>query len=88
LIFAEAVAMALAEKIGKDQAHEIVREASQRAVKEKEHLRVVLPADERVKKHLSGADLERLFEGRNYLGAAEEFVTRVVAASRGKRRIR
>jgi 3-carboxy-cis,cis-muconate cycloisomerase len=88
LIFAEAVAMALAEKIGKDQAHEIVREASQRAVKEKEHLRVVLAADERVKKHLSGADLERLFEGRNYLGAAEEFVTRVVAASRGKRRIR
>lgn len=85
LIFAEAVATTLAEKMGKEQAHLVVRAASQRAAKEKRHLRVVLAADERVTKHLAVADLDRLFEARNYLGAAEKFVERVVAATPGPR---
>ena len=85
LVFAEAVAMTLAAKIGKQEAHAIVRAASQRAAKERQHLRVVLAADERVTKHLSAAELDRLFEARNYLGAAEEFVERVVAATPGTR---
>lgn len=37
-----------------------------------------------VSTHFSLADLDRLFDPRNYLGAAEEYVYRVVAASRGK----
>jgi 3-carboxy-cis,cis-muconate cycloisomerase len=84
LIFAEAVTMALGEKIGKAQAHEIVQAACGRALKDKRDLRALLSADPKIGAHLSLSDLDRLFDPRNYLGAAEEYVYRVVAASRGK----
>jgi 3-carboxy-cis,cis-muconate cycloisomerase len=84
LIFAEAVSMALGEKIGKAQAHEIVEAACARARKDKRDLRTILSADPKVGAQLSTGDLDRLFDPRNYLGAAEEYVYRVVAASRGK----
>jgi 3-carboxy-cis,cis-muconate cycloisomerase len=84
LIFAEAVSMALAEKIGKADAHEIVQAACARALKDKRDLRVILSADPKINSRLSVPDLDRLFDPRNYLGAAEEYVYRVVSASRGK----
>ena len=84
LIFAEAVSMALGEKIGKAQAHEIVEAACTRARKDKRDLRTILSADPKVSAELATVDLDRLFDARNYLGAAEEYVYRVVAASRGK----
>lgn len=84
LIFAEAVSMALGEKIGRAQAHELVHAACQRAAKEKRELRAILSADPKIGAQLSLSDLDRLFDARNYLGAAEEYVYRVVSASRGK----
>ena len=42
LIMAEAVTMALAEKIGKSDAHHLIEAASKKAVAEKKHLRDVL----------------------------------------------
>ena len=84
LIFAEAVSMALGEKIGRTQAHELVQAACQRALKEKRELRAILSADPKIRAQLSMGDLDRLFDPRNYLGAAEEYVYRVVSASRGK----
>jgi 3-carboxy-cis,cis-muconate cycloisomerase len=84
LIFAEAVTMALGEKIGRAQAHEIIEAACARARKEKRDLRTILSVDLKIEAQLSTADLDRLFDPRNYLGAAEEYVYRVVAASRGK----
>ena len=84
LIFAEAVTMALGEKIGKPRAHELVEAACKRALREKRELRTILSAVPKVNAHLSVADLDKLFDPRNYLGAAEEYVYRVVAASRGK----
>jgi 3-carboxy-cis,cis-muconate cycloisomerase len=84
LIFAEAVSIALAGKIGKSQAHELVEAACARAANEKRPLRAILGADPRIGKELKSEELDRLFEARNYLGAAEEFVYRVVAASRVK----
>jgi len=84
LIFTEAVSMALGEKIGRARAHEIVQTACATARKEKRDLRTILSADRKVGAQLSTRDLDRLFDPRNYLGAAEEYVNRVVAASRGK----
>ena len=81
LIFAEAVSMALASKIGKAQAHEVVETACETARREKRHLRDVIAGDARVQTILSAADLDGLFNPQRYLGAAEEFVDRVVAAS-------
>ena len=84
LIFAEAVSVALGEKIGRAQAHEIVEAACTRARHEKRDLRAILSADPKVGAQISTGDLDRLFDPRNYLGAAEEYVYRVVAASQGK----
>jgi len=47
LIMAEAVTFALAETIGKSDAHHLIEAASKRAVAEKKHLREVLSADRR-----------------------------------------
>jgi len=80
LILAEAVAMALGEKIGKMKAHELVEEASVRAVRERRHLRDVLAADARVGAHLAPADLDRLLDPRRYLGQAERLVARALTA--------
>jgi len=76
--------MALGEKVGRAQAHEIVEAACARARKDKRDLRTILSADPKVSVQLSTNDLDRLFDPRNYLGAAEEYVIRAVAASRGK----
>ena len=81
LIFAEAVTMALAEKMGKAAAHEVVEEACAQARQEKRQLRDVIVGDRRATEHLSAGELERLFDARKYLGLAEVFVDRVVAAS-------
>lgn len=78
LIFAEAVSMALARKVGKAAAHEIVERASARAIAERQHLRNVLAGDAQVQGHLSPEELENLFDAKSYLGQAEAFVDRVV----------
>lgn len=82
LIYAEAVAMALSEKLGRAAAHHVVEATCARAQKEKRHLRDVLAEDEQVKALLPGGELDGLFDAGKYLGAAEEFVDRVVAASK------
>jgi 3-carboxy-cis,cis-muconate cycloisomerase len=79
LIMAEAVSFALAGKIGKADAHKLIEDASQKAVKEKRHLKDVLLADERIKPHLSEGDLTRLFEPGSYQGVAQAFIERQVA---------
>src|SRR3979490_1830063 len=52
LTLGEAVAMAMAEKIGKSDAHHLVEAASKKAIAEKKHLRDVLTNDPKVSAHL------------------------------------
>jgi 3-carboxy-cis,cis-muconate cycloisomerase len=82
LIYAEAVTMALSDKLGRAAAHQVVEGACARAQKEKRHLREVLSQDGQVKALLSASELDGLFDPGKYLGAAEEFVDRVVGAGR------
>ena len=56
LIMAEAVTFALADKIGKSDAHHLIEAASKRAVAEKKHLRDVLAADSQVTAHLDARE--------------------------------
>ncbi len=79
LIFAEAVTMALADRMGKMPAHMLVEAACKKALAEKRHLKEVLREDHSLHGHLTSADLESLVDVRNYLGSAEEFVLRVLA---------
>jgi 3-carboxy-cis,cis-muconate cycloisomerase len=80
LIIAEAVMMALGNRIGRIEAHHLVEEACRRAVEEGSHLRDVLARDPAVTAHLSPDALDRLFAPDAYLGVAERFVQRVLAA--------
>ena len=81
LIFAEAVSMALAQKIGKAKAHDFVEAACAEVRKSGKHLREVVGGDTTVSQSFSTDELDGFFDARKYLGRAEEFVDRVVAAS-------
>jgi 3-carboxy-cis,cis-muconate cycloisomerase len=79
LIFAEAVTMALADRLGKMPAHMLVEDACKKARAENRHLKDVLREEPGLHGYLTPGDLEALFDVRNYLGSAEEFVRRVLA---------
>jgi 3-carboxy-cis,cis-muconate cycloisomerase len=80
LIMAEAVTMALAEKIGKSEAHHLVETASKKAVAEKKGLREVLAKDTKVTAHLSTDKLKKLFEPMAYQGASQALIDRLLAS--------
>jgi 3-carboxy-cis,cis-muconate cycloisomerase len=82
LIFAEAVTLALAARVGKSSARELVEAAIHNARQSGKHLRDVLAKDKAIVAHLPAADLDRLFAPENYLGAAEEFVDRVLSQTK------
>jgi 3-carboxy-cis,cis-muconate cycloisomerase len=82
LIFAEAVTVALADRMGKMPAHLLVEAACKKAITEKRPLKEILREEPGLHGHLASADLESLFDARNYLGNAEEFVDRVTAQAR------
>ncbi len=79
LIMAEALAMALAEKLGKAEAHHAVEAVCKRAVAEQRHLRAVVADDPAIAKHFTAQQLDRLFDPTNYTGVAAEFIARVRA---------
>lgn len=80
LVMAEAVAMALAEKIGKGEAHHIVEAASRRAIETRQHLRSVLAEDTRVTTHIDIATLESLFDPMAYQGVSQTLIDRLLAS--------
>jgi 3-carboxy-cis,cis-muconate cycloisomerase len=80
LIMAEAVAVALAPKLGKLEAHKIVEEGSRKAVAGKRNLYNVLAEDERVTAQLTIGELARLFELMGYQGIAQTFIDRQIGA--------
>ena len=82
LIFAEAVTMALGDRMGKMPAHLLVEAACKKAREQKRQLKDILREESGLRGHLTPADLESLFDARNYLGSAEEFIRRVVAEAR------
>ncbi|WP_342711958.1 3-carboxy-cis,cis-muconate cycloisomerase [Bradyrhizobium sp. B124] len=80
LIMAEAVTFALAEKIGKGDAHHLIEAASKKAVAEKKHLRDVLSADATVTAHLDAKKIAGLFEPMAYQGASQALIDRLLAS--------
>ncbi|HSY28328.1 MAG TPA: 3-carboxy-cis,cis-muconate cycloisomerase [Burkholderiaceae bacterium] len=77
-IMAEAVTLALAEKLGRLAAHELVERACHRAIASRQHLRTVLAQDPDVNSILNANDLDSLFNPAGYTGQAAQFVERVV----------
>jgi 3-carboxy-cis,cis-muconate cycloisomerase len=80
LIMAEAVTMALAEKIGKADAHHLIEAASKKAVADKKHLREVLIGDPNVTAQLGADRITGLFEPMAYQGASQALIDRLLAS--------
>jgi 3-carboxy-cis,cis-muconate cycloisomerase len=84
LIMAEAVSFALAEKIGKSDAHGVVEAASKKAVSDKRHLRDVLVNDSTVTAQLGADKIAALFEPMAYQGVSQALIDRLLASIDGK----
>lgn len=80
LIMAEAVMMGLAPTLGRTVAHDVVYDACRKAIADGGHLGDALKADATVAAKLAPADIDRLLDPANYLGAAQEMIDRVLAA--------
>jgi len=82
LIYAEAVSLALSEKLDRAFAHKLVEAACRLGQAEKRHLLDILSADPEVTAILSPENLASLFQPQKYLGSADSFIDIVLAAAR------
>jgi 3-carboxy-cis,cis-muconate cycloisomerase len=80
LIMAEAVTFALAETIGKSDAHHLVEAASKKAVAGKQHLRNVLASDPKIAAHIGADKLAKLFDPMAYQGVSQALIDRLLAS--------
>jgi 3-carboxy-cis,cis-muconate cycloisomerase len=78
LIMAEAVTFALAETIGKSDAHHLVEAAAKKAIAGKLHLRDVLIGDPKVTAHLDADKIAKLFEPMAYQGVSQALIDRLL----------
>ncbi|WP_397453290.1 3-carboxy-cis,cis-muconate cycloisomerase [Pseudomonas sp. NA-150] len=78
LVLAEAVSIALAQRIGRDAAHHLIEQCCRRAVEQGVHLRQVLGAETQVTAQLSNEELDRLLDPAHYLGQAQRWVERAI----------
>ena len=78
-LLAESIAMALAESLGKREAHACVEAACQRAADERRPLADVLGDDRVVTRYLDRAEIARRLSPDHYLGAAQAFIERVLS---------
>jgi 3-carboxy-cis,cis-muconate cycloisomerase len=80
LIMAEAVAFALAEKVGKQEAHHLVEIASKKAVAEKKDFRAALESDPKITAHLDATRIAQLLEPMAYQGVSQILIDRLLAS--------
>jgi 3-carboxy-cis,cis-muconate cycloisomerase len=80
LIMAEAIAFALAEKVGKQEAHHLVEAASKKAVAEKKPFRAVLEKDAKITAHLDAKKIAQLLEPMAYQGVSQTLIDRLLAS--------
>jgi 3-carboxy-cis,cis-muconate cycloisomerase len=86
LVMAESVMMALAGKIGRQQAHDLVEEAASATASGDLDFREVLRADARVTAGLKDDEIEAALDPRGYLGAADALIDRALEDHRAQRR--
>jgi adenylosuccinate lyase len=80
LNLSETVMIALTKKgIPRQEAHEILRQASLRAYEKNTSLLEALKSDERISKYFSREELESLLQPENYLGTTHERIDAVIA---------
>jgi 3-carboxy-cis,cis-muconate cycloisomerase len=80
MINTEALMMALAPTLGRQVAHDVVYDATMRAIERGTPLIDELVAEAPIAEHSSRAEIERLLDPANYIGLSAEFVDRVLGA--------
>lgn len=83
LIYAENVSLALAEKIGKSEAHELVEKACKKAVAEQKHLKQILVENQH---YLTETELKPLFQAENAIGLSLEIIDNILGKAVSFRR--
>jgi 3-carboxy-cis,cis-muconate cycloisomerase len=81
LVMAEAVQMALGEKLGRMEAHDLLETASKKAVAEGRHLREVVAEIPQITEALNQKKLDVLFDPLAYLGSADDFIGRALKST-------
>jgi len=79
LLLSEAVMLNLAEKIGRQDAHDVVYRASMRAFEDRLSLKESLLQEQVVTAHMSSDQIDELLKPESYTGFAGDFVDRVIA---------
>ena len=87
LIYAEAVSMALAEKLGRVAAHEKVEAACRLAHSAQRHLRDVLASQNEISSILSSPELDRLFDPLNYLGSSSAMIDSILQTAKSRQNL-
>ena len=80
LVMAESLTMALAPHIGRPEAYRVVQALCKQVVNAGEKLEQVALADERVRAALSPEEIERALDPMAYMGSADVFIDRALAA--------
>jgi 3-carboxy-cis,cis-muconate cycloisomerase len=88
VIFAERASMLLGKKIGRDRAHDLLRDAATQAAAAKRNLSEVLAEMPEIATHLRAAELRDLENPDHYMGSAEEFRKRLLASAQEQKRPR
>lgn len=78
LIMSERVMMKLAEKLGRQTAHDIVHMNAMRAFEEKKSFAQILKEDNRVAKVLSEQEIDDLMDPSTYVGLAPKYVEELI----------
>jgi adenylosuccinate lyase len=81
-LLSERVMFALAEKLGKQTAHELVYEVSMHGLEHGLSFAAALERDERVRQALTREELAALLDPATYVGLAPQIVERVLAETR------
>ncbi|HJZ66146.1 MAG TPA: 3-carboxy-cis,cis-muconate cycloisomerase [Candidatus Acidoferrum sp.] len=87
LIYAEAVSMALAEKLGRGTAHERVEAACKLALSSRRNLREVIASQPDFSSLLSPAEFDRLFDPLNYLGSSSAMIDTILQEAHTRPRL-
>ncbi len=85
LIMSEAIMGRVAEKLGRQRAHEIVYEIAMQSFERGESFRDALKEHETIKGMIDAPDIDELLDPSNYIGLCEEFVDAVLGSASGQR---
>jgi len=87
-ICSESLLMALSGSMGRDRAHELVKELCDAARERGKSLGQIAAEDSTVRRHLSPPQIESCLTPESYLGETQEIVSRVLASYRKRRKTR